>query len=185
MNQRQEKEVLIDSQVRSGQVIFDEKNDLPDCQLLLLYGEDGQDYNISPPPNVPDNGNEKKPRHDNTNTKAYKSAKKVYLKYMNLHKMNVQAGTSLHSSTNDDDDNYGNSDEENYHYSDEENYLDSSEESYVDVAFERPMPREKKIKKETKTDFVLPKKCRRPDVCYIMKLCIYCKPFFKKQLKNG
>ena len=50
-----------------------------------------------------------------------------------------------------------------------------------------PMAREQEIKKKFKKDFELPKKCRRPDVCYIMKLCIYCKPFFKKQLKlkNG
>lgn len=160
---------------------------LTDCPLLLLYGEDGEDYNLSPRRNVHDNdnGNEKKSWHDATNTKAFKSAQKVYLEYVNLPKRNVQEGTFHRSLTDDEDDNYGYSDEENYGYSDEENYDDSGEESYVDVTFEPLMSREKKIKKEIKKDFELPKKCRRPDVCYNMRLCIYCKPFFKKQLKNG
>ena len=144
-------------------------------QLLLIYGEDdeddedgedgedGDDYSLSP----------RKNEKSGKDYAAFRSAKKVFLQYISLKKRNVQAGTSLLSSTNDDDDYYG--------YSDEENYVDSGEESYVDVTFKPLQPREKEIKK----DFEIPKKCRRPDVCYIMKLCIYCKPFFKRKLKNG
>ena len=28
----------------------------------------------------------------------------------------------------------------------------------------------------------VPKKCRRKDACYIIPVCIYCKPFWKKNL---
>ena len=154
---------------------------MPDCKLLLLCGEDkedggdGNDYSISSGKNVHDGDNEK---NDATDTKAFKSAKKVYYKYLNLHKRNVQAGGFHHSSTNDDYD-----DEDNDDYSDEENYDYSDEESYVDVNFSEETKKE--IKKEIEKDVEIPKKCKRPDVCYIMKLCLYCKPFFKKQLKNG
>merc|ERR1711936_737970 len=102
-----------------------EKKDEPKTGEDGEDGENGADYNINPLKNV----HEKKSQLDDT--KAYKSAKKVYLKYINLHKRNVQAGTFHLNSTNE-----GDSDEENYRYSDEENYVESGEESYVDVTFE-------------------------------------------------
>ena len=135
-------------------------------QLLLLYGEDdeddedgedGDDYSLSP----------RKNEKSGKDYAAFRSAKKVFLQYISLKKRSVQAGTSLLSSTNDDDDYYG--------YSDEENYSDSG---YVDAVFPQPKPVKAVVKIE------IPKKCQRPDACYNFKTCIFCKPYWKKQLKN-
>lgn len=60
------------------------------------------------------------------------------------------------------------------HYEDYSHYEDSGEYGgYVDVEFPS-------LTTTTKSE--IPKECQRKDVCYIIRLCIKCKPFFKNQL---
>ena len=156
---REEKEVVSDSQVMSEYIWYN-KYYFPHCQLLLLYGED--DYFISAGNDY--FGDEKTSGQDTTNNIGFRLAKKVYKQFVDRYKTKVQAARFRSMRQNDEDDNYI-----YYGYSDEENdYGD-----YVDVVFPT-LPKSKKTE--------IPKKCQRPDVCYIMKLCIFCKPYFKKQL---
>ena len=129
----------------------------PHCQLLLLYGED--DYFISA---GNDYFEDEKTSGQDTNNIGFRLAKKVYKQFVDRYKTKVQKATFRSMRQNDNNYIY-------YGYSDEENdYGD-----YVDVVFPT-LPKSKKTE--------IPKKCQRPDVCYIMKLCIFCKPYFKKQL---
>ena len=51
-------------------------------------------------------------------------------------------------------------------------HFESEEEEYQEAIFS--------LKDQKKVE--IPKKCQRPDACYIMSVCLYCKPFWKKYL---
>ena len=166
---REEKEVVSDSQVMSEYIWYN-KYYFPHCQLLLPYCED--DYFISAGRHY---GDKKISGHATDDELEFRSAKKVFKQFVNQYSTKVQAGsirkyrgrhTKEKDEDEDEDDHY-----EYYGYSDEDDVYGD----YEEVVFPA-LPKTAKIE--------IPKKCQRHDVCYIMKLCIFCKPYFKKQLNN-